>query len=115
MLDFIFQATGIQLTNDDLIKIGYRIQTLRQAFNAKHGAIQHQINTRALGIPPMEKGPLKGITLDIKTMVRDYYESMNWDPETGIPTNSVLEHLELDFAKTSLKLNTKNTTIVMLP
>ncbi|WP_457558050.1 aldehyde ferredoxin oxidoreductase family protein [Candidatus Harpocratesius sp.] len=115
LLDFIFQATGIQLTNNDLIKIGYRIQTLRQAFNAKHGAIQHQINTRALGIPPMEKGPLKGIKLDIKTMVRDYYESMSWDPETGVPTISALEQLELDFAKNSLKLNTKNTTIVMLP
>jgi len=112
---FIANATGIELSNEDLMTIGYRIQTLRQSFNAKHGAIQHKINTRALGIPPMEKGPLKGISLDIKTMVSDYYSAMEWDSQTGIPEESTLEKLGLDFTKDIIGKDGDNEPISILP
>ena len=40
---------------EEIIEIGYRIQTLRQMFNASEGAIRNEIPPRLLGDPPFEK------------------------------------------------------------
>ncbi len=116
VLEFIKNSVGWDLDVDDLVEIGYRIQTLRQLFNVKHGAVQFDINDRAIGAKnPMKKGPLKGVSLDVKTMVRDYFENMEWDPETGIPKEKTMEKLNLGFAKDALKHADSNQTVEDLP
>ena len=36
--------------------------------------------------------------MDNDTQLRDYYNAMGWNPETGIPKREVFEQLGLDFA-----------------
>jgi aldehyde:ferredoxin oxidoreductase len=48
-----------------------------------------------VGIPPKSVGPLKGITIDIDTLTREYREAMEWDPKTGKPSEACLTRLGL--------------------
>ena len=46
----------------------------------------------------IKSGPRKGARCDrdnLKTMRTLYYQMMNWDPETGIPTRGKLVDLDL--------------------
>jgi len=95
--EWINAATGWQLSLEDLLRIGHRIQVLRYAFNLREGIRPHisSFPSRASGHPPLREGPLKGITLDMETMVRDYFRAMGYDEATGIPTGELLETLGL--------------------
>jgi len=66
---------------------GKRIQTLKQAFNIKHGITPsaNVMNARTLGRPPMEAGANAGRTIDIETMMRGYWRQLGWDEQTGRP------------------------------
>ena len=78
--------------------IGERIQNLRQAFNFKHGLVPRRdfaLPPRALGLPPLERGPLKGVTLPHERLFDDYLNGLGWEPETGKPTRAKLESLGL--------------------
>ena len=96
-LETIQAITGWEVSLDELLETGYRIQTLRQMFNAREGAIHHYIPQRAFGSPPLTKGPLKGNTFDLERIAQDYYEAMGFQ-RNGIPKKETLEFLNLDFA-----------------
>ena len=51
----------------------------------------------AKGMPPLENGPLKGISVDIDSMRKEYLEEMGWDLKTCIPSSSKLKDLELEY------------------
>ncbi len=91
-------ATGWDLSPEAYLEIGRRIQTLRQMFNIKHGVKPSEIkvNSRALGLPPLNKGPNKGNQVDLDGMRRYYWSEIGWDPDTGIPTPETIEDLGLD-------------------
>ncbi len=98
LAEWIAAATGWDFTNDDLIETGQRIGTLRQAFNAREGLVPKRdfaINPRAIGKPPLPKGPTQGVTLDMDAYLKDYYQAYGWDPETGIPVKETIEKLGL--------------------
>ncbi|MFX1501078.1 MAG: aldehyde ferredoxin oxidoreductase family protein, partial [Promethearchaeota archaeon] len=63
-LEILQTITGWDISFDELMETGYRIQTLRQMFNAREGAIRHEISQRAIGSPPLIKGPLKDKSYD---------------------------------------------------
>ena len=44
----------------------------------------------------MTEGPLKGITIDIDTLAKEYRKAMGWDPHTGYPTKDSLAKLGLE-------------------
>jgi len=75
--------------------MGARIQTIRQAFNVKHGIEPKSVKmtNRALGRPPLTAGANKGRTINIERMIRDYWEAFGWDAETGEPSPEVLNQL----------------------
>jgi len=85
----------------DILEIGERLANLRIAFNLREGIRNnrdHNLPDRALGRPPVQNGPVKGITIDNDTQIRDYFVAMGWNPETGVPKRAVFERLGLDFA-----------------
>ncbi len=90
------------ITPDEFLEIGYRIQTLRQMFNAREGAIRHEIPKRALGMPPLEKGPLRGVSVDVEEMIQGYYETMGFHND-GVPLEQTLKDLNLEFCLKDLK------------
>ena len=104
LTDSLTCTTGREYTLADVQQIGDRIAALRMAFNIREGVrnVDFKVPGRMLGSPPLEAGPLAGVTVDLDTQVREYLEAMGWDPETGVPTKETLEGLGLDFVAAEL-------------
>jgi aldehyde:ferredoxin oxidoreductase len=86
--------TGWDITLEELIKTGTRIETMRQAFNAREGIkTPWKHHPRMMGIPPKTVGPRAGATLDEKELHKEYYEAMGWDVNTGKPSKKALLEL----------------------
>ena len=94
---WINAATGWDLDLEDLLRVGHRIQVLRHAFNLREGInpLEIRLPARARGEPPLAEGPVRGITLDMETMVAEWAGAMGYDVETGTPTAEVLQSLGL--------------------
>ena len=71
---------------DEAIKTGERINTLRHCFNIREG-----INPQKL----YSKGPTAGVTIDFEAVRKSYYEELDWDINTGKPSDKKLEALKL--------------------
>jgi len=56
-----------------------------------------------IGNPPLRSGPLKDITIDLKTLTGDFFGSMGWDPTTGTPSPKKLDELGLEKVSRDLK------------
>lgn len=97
-------ACGWDLSTPDLLEIGDRIQTLRQAFNCREGIRpgDWRLPDRVVGRPPLEAGPTAGVTVDVDAMVRSYYAAMEFDLTTGRPAEAKLRRLGLDRAAAEL-------------
>ena len=93
--------TGWDITKEELVKTGVRIETMKQSFNIREGLKtpwKHQ--DRMLGRPPKKVGPRAGATLDPDELSKGYYEALGWDPKTGKPSKQTLLTLGLnDVAK----------------
>ena len=99
LLDYLRAATGWDdLTMEELIRTGMRIQTLRQLFNVREGISPRDfvLPERVIGRPPLSDGPLKGVTIDIETLRAEYFREMDWDEKTGIPSDEKLRELSLE-------------------
>lgn len=105
LTDSLKYTTGKQFTLRDVQQIGDRIATLRMAFNLREGVrnVDLDVPGRIIGSPPLEEGPLKGVTVDLDTQMRDYLQAMGWDTETGVPEPETLERLGLDFVAADLR------------
>jgi len=110
-LEVIQAITGWDISIDELLETGHRIQTLRQMFNAREKAIRHYIAQRAIGSPPLTKGPLKGKSYEVELIAQDYYEAMGYE-KNGLPKKETLELLNLDFAVSDLA-NAKGVSIAL--
>ncbi len=90
-------ATGWGLDLEDLLHIGHRVQVLRHAFNLREGIRPSDVflPQRASGHPPLEEGPLRGVSLDMDAMKSDFFDAMGYD-EDGFPTRALLDSLGLD-------------------
>jgi aldehyde:ferredoxin oxidoreductase len=101
LLEAFRTITGWDITLDELIKTGSRIETMRQAFNTREGVkTPWKHHPRMLGMPPKTVGPRAGATLDEKELAKEYYEAMGWDTQTGKPSKQALLDLGLnDVAK----------------
>ncbi len=96
-LKWLNAATGWSVDEAEFFRIGWRIQVLRHAFNAREGLPpRFPLPARELGIPPQEEGPVAGITLDIETMASSYFQSLGLDPETGLPLPKTVAELGLE-------------------
>lgn len=96
--EFLSLATGWESSLNDLLNIGERIANIRQAFNIREGitVADFHVPKRVLGYPPLESGPIAGISVDIESARRDYLVAMDWDPETGKPSRKKLVELRLE-------------------
>lgn len=86
LLEIIKAVVGWDLDIAEAIKIGQRIQTLRQAFTLREGIdiIKNKI-------------PERTVTVDYLEDYKGYCEKMGWNPETGYPLKETLADLNLDF------------------
>jgi len=104
LIDSLSYTTGHQFSLEEIQQIGERIANLRIAFNLREGVrnVDIPMHGRLIGSPPLEAGPLKGVTVDLDTQVKDYLAAMGWDTATGVPKQETLEGLGLDFVVADL-------------
>jgi aldehyde:ferredoxin oxidoreductase len=97
-------VTGWDTDIRDLVTIGERIGTVRIAFVLREGINLLKLNFPdiALGKPAFQTGPTKNITVDLHTLIREFCEEMEWDPETGRPSRKKLTELGLDWLEPDL-------------
>lgn len=99
--DSLTHSSGRAFDLDEVLEIGERIANLRMAFNIREGVRatrDYKLPERVLGRPPLPSGPTSGVSVDNETQVREFYESMGWNYETGVPKKETLLRLGLDFA-----------------
>lgn len=98
LVDWLNAVTGWDLAADEYLKTGERILSLRKAFNVREGISpeDHKLSERALGKQPLTEGPLKGIRVDMEGLMREFYDTVGWDLNTGGPTSGKMKELEID-------------------
>ena len=82
-----------------------RIYTMRHAFNLREGInpLARNVPGRLVGEPPLKEGNVKDITVDYKTMIREFLELVGWDTRTTIPSEEALKKLGMDFLVDDMK------------
>lgn len=95
MYDFTSAVTGWEMDRDEALRAGERIANMRHAFNLREGHNPKRWRYPGLmvGNPPLERGPLGGITLDMDLLEREWLEAYHWDVETTFPAASRLQEL----------------------
>ncbi|SMC92526.1 aldehyde:ferredoxin oxidoreductase [Desulfocicer vacuolatum DSM 3385] len=85
--EWLNAATGWDKTPEEYLEIGDRLQSMKQAFNLKHGIDPQSVrpHTRAVGHPPQTEGANKNRSVDIDGMIEEYWRHFNWDPAIGKP------------------------------
>jgi len=98
VFEWLNAATGWDKTPEEYMEIGERIQTLKQAFNVKHGIKPRNLkaNERSLGRPPMPRGANKGRVVDIEKMMSDYWRQFDWHARTGKPNLKSMAKLDIE-------------------
>jgi aldehyde:ferredoxin oxidoreductase len=90
-------VTGWSVTVEGAMEIGTRIVNLMKVFNLRHGLTSEKdIPSARYGSTPGE-GPAAGknIMVHWDEMLRNYYDQMGWDRETGKPLPETLKSLGL--------------------
>ena len=88
-------ATGVKYSAEDFMFVGERIWNLEKLFNLREG-FDGQTDTlpsRFLS-EPLQEGPTKGQTVELESMLEEYYRFRGWD-EKGRPVRRTLERLGL--------------------
>jgi len=94
--EMINSVTGAAYTGKDLARIGERIYTLERMFNVREGFGRKEDTLPSRFIAePMPDGPAAGHTVDLETMLDEYYRLREWDLDTGIPEKSTRARLGL--------------------
>jgi aldehyde:ferredoxin oxidoreductase len=92
-------ATGIKMTEEEIMNTGRRIVTLERCFNVREGASRKDdVLPYRLMNEPAPAGPVKGMMnspQELNKMLDEYYSLHEWDTESGWPTAEVLEKLKL--------------------
>ena len=97
LAEAVSAATGWDFSAEEGKQVGLRAVNLMKAFNLRAG-IGKELDrpSRRYGSTPVD-GPTAGIGImpHWDAMLRNYYQLMGWDAETGVPLPRTLEELEI--------------------
>jgi len=92
-------ATGVKMTETDLVTAGSRIVNLERCFNVREGCTRKDdVLPQRMMEEPIPDGPSKGMRNspgELEKMLDEYYSLRGWDKETGKPKRNTLEKLGL--------------------
>jgi aldehyde:ferredoxin oxidoreductase len=97
--DQLTAVTGWEFDLQEMFKTGMRIFTMRHAFNLREGInpLTRNVPGRIVGEPPLTEGNVKGVTVDHKTLIREFLEFTGWDAHTTVPSEKSLRDLGMEF------------------
>ena len=98
IVEYLNLASGWNLTGDQYMEIGNRIQTMKQIFNIRQGIKPKEVRLpdRMEGRPPLQSGPLRKVTLQNEKQKQLYWDVFGWDHETGVPLPETISALGID-------------------
>jgi aldehyde:ferredoxin oxidoreductase len=99
--DIVQAATGWDVSDVELLKVGERAMTLARTFNLREGltAEDDELCERSYG--PTQGGMLSQGGIDpqeLRQAMRTYYVMMGWDRDTGVPHVEKLHELGVGWA-----------------
>jgi len=102
-------ATGIDMNEKDMVKVGERIINVERAFNVREGISRKDEKVPKRFMEPSPSGRYEGHSTkpqELKVMLDEYYKLRGWEVATGIPNRKKLEEIGLrDEANELEKLN----------
>ena len=99
MAEALSGVTGVDYDLHDVLDVGARAQTLARLFNLREGFTADDDKLPKRVMQAFDSGPLAGIEINQASFdwaKRRYYELMQWDAETGVPTAQCIEQLGLN-------------------
>ena len=95
--EFLNAVTGIERSDEEMLKVGERIANIRHVFNLREGInpLKLKVHPRITGNPPQTAGPLAGITADIEAQNFWNLGALDWDRVTTKPSKAKLLSLGL--------------------
>jgi len=96
VVELLNPVTGWRLDWKEGLRIGKRILTLRQSFNAREGVVPDTFHLPKRFEQPLGVGPGAGQKVDHETLKKGYFEAMGWDEKTGKPEPQTMIDLGLD-------------------
>ena len=104
LASFYNAATGADLTEADVLRIGERIVNVERAYNVRLGLTRKDdtLPDRMLK-EPMPDGFAKGQVVNLEPMLDEYYAFRGWSRQTGLPTREKLVELGLEDIADELK------------
>ena len=95
--ELIAGVTGWDFGWEEGLKAGYRILTLRQAFNSREGLTPNKFDLpRRIIEEPLRVGPGAGVKIDFESLRNGYFNTMGWDIISGKPYPRTRAELGLD-------------------
>jgi aldehyde:ferredoxin oxidoreductase len=96
--EFVAAVTGWDFDMAECVQTGERIEVMRHVFGLRegHNPLHVRVAPRAMGHPPLEKGPNAGVAVDVEDLRNAYLEFMAWDPVTAMPSRARLAALGLN-------------------
>jgi aldehyde:ferredoxin oxidoreductase len=94
-MNYMEAVTGWPFGEQEREAASWRSLNIRQAFNVREGILPEDsvLPGRVTGNPPPDGGPNEGRQTDVQALVRNFYQAMEWDEETGKPSRASLERL----------------------
>ncbi len=98
--DQLNAVTGWDFDDQAIFKTGERIFTMRHLFNLRegHNPLTRNVPGRMIGDPPLTEGNVKNVTVDLKLLLNELLNVLDWDQVTSIPNDARLHELGMDFA-----------------
>ena len=107
IVELVRSVTGWEdISYPDLERVGERRINMMRAFNAREGIDRKQDVVPEKLFKPLKGGPSDGWKLDKKEVehaLDKYYELSGWDIESGVPSRSKLEELDLSWVADRLE------------
>ncbi|MCL5256931.1 MAG: aldehyde ferredoxin oxidoreductase family protein [Chloroflexi bacterium] len=105
MTDFLSSVCGWEYTQEDLLKIGERINNVRHLFNLREGIDYwgYKIPGRLNGNPPLKEGNVRNVTVDVEALAKAYLKEIDWDEKTLMPSDAKLKELGLETLAAQVK------------
>jgi aldehyde:ferredoxin oxidoreductase len=101
LCEMVQAATGWNVGEYELLKVGERAMTLARVFNMREGLTVEDDQLCPRSYSPTQGGALAegGIDMEeLREAVHTYYGMMGWDRKTGVPTAEKLHELDVGWA-----------------
>lgn len=108
VVDLVNATTGWNTTGFELMKGGERAITLGRCFNIREGLTLEEDRLPSRFFEPPRMGKLAGKAMDRVQWERaraTYYEMMGWDRMTGVPTETRLAELGIEWAGKAMEVS----------